>query len=102
MYKFTLLTKFTNGRNMQNMAQMMSIKETRDKLADVINQVAVSGDTIVVTKFGRPKAMIVPVTTTQTTKSVLEETSGIWKSRKDIKSSAQWTVSLRAKMSARE
>ena len=84
------------------MTQILSIKDTRDKLADVINQVAIAGDTFVITKFGQPKAMIVPIAKVKAQRSILEETFGAWKERKDIEDSAKWVASLRAKMSTRE
>ena len=84
------------------MTQTLSIKDTRNKLADVINQVAIGGDVFVVTKFGKPKAMIVPIMKAKEQKSVLEETFGAWKERKDIKDTAKWVASLRAKMSTRQ
>ena len=84
------------------MTQTLSIKDTRDKLADVVNQVAVAGDVFVITKFGQPKAMIVPISQVKAQKSVLEETFGAWKDRGDIKDSAKWVAKLRAKMSNRE
>lgn len=84
------------------MTQALSIKDTRNKLADIVNQVAIAGDMFVITKFGKPKAMIVPITKIKAQESVLEETFGAWKGRKDIKDSAKWVASLRAKMSIRE
>ncbi|MBI4096117.1 MAG: hypothetical protein HY425_00180 [Candidatus Levybacteria bacterium] len=84
------------------MTQLISIKYTRDKLAEVINQVAIAGDEFIVTKFGEPKAMIVPIIKAKTQKSVFEETFGAWKGRKDIKNTAKWVAALRKKMSTRQ
>ena len=84
------------------MTQTLSIKETRDKLADVVNQVSIAGDTFIITKFGKPKAMIIPIAKVKAQRSILEETFGAWKERGDIKDSAKWVASLRAKMSTRE
>lgn len=84
------------------MTQILSIKDVRNKLADVINQVAIGGDTFVITKFGEPKAMIVPISEIKTKKSVLEETFGAWKDRRDIRDTAKWAETLRAKMSVRQ
>lgn len=83
------------------MTQTISIKDTRNKLADVINQVAVAGDSFVITKFGQPKAMIVPISKDKTQRSVLEETFGAWKGRRDIKDSGKWVRNLRTKISLR-
>lgn len=83
------------------MTQVLSIKDTRDKLADVINRVAIAGDMFVITKFGQPKAMIVPISKT-TDKSGIEESFGVWSKRGDIKNSNNWVAKLRAKMSIRD
>lgn len=84
------------------MTQILSIKDTRDKLADIINQVAVSGDMFIITKFGKAKAMIVPVSRDNITDTPgIEESFGSWGKRKDIKNSSRWVANLRAKMSIR-
>lgn len=84
------------------MTQLISIKDTRNRLAEVIDQVAIAGDEFIVTKFGKPKAMIVPIIKAKVQKSVLEETFGVWKDRKDIKDTAKWVAALRRKMSLRQ
>lgn len=85
------------------MTQTLSIKDTRDKLADVVNQVAIAGDSFVITKFGQPKAMIIPVSKAQLKeKSGIEDSFGSWKRRTDIKNSNKWAASLRVKMSSRD
>lgn len=84
------------------MTQQISIKDTRDKLADIINQVAFGNDVFIITKFGKPKAMIVPVDTTEQRKNTLDEVFGLWKDRKDIKNTAEWVRKLRTRMSLRK
>jgi len=84
------------------MTQTLSIKDTRNRLAEIINQVAISGDEFVITKFGQPKAMIVPVSSTKLGSGSFDEAFGIWKDRKDIKSSAKWVRELRDKISLRQ
>ena len=84
------------------MAQVLSIKDTRERLADVINRVAISGDVFVITKFGKAKAMIVPVSQANIADTTgIEESFGGWAGRKDIKNSSRWVAELRTKMSAR-
>lgn len=84
------------------MTQVVSIKDTRNKLADIIARVAISGDVFVITKFGQAKAMIVPVSQTDIPdNSGIEESFGGWRNRKDIKNSSKWVADLRAKMSTR-
>lgn len=84
------------------MTQLISIKDTRNKLAELINQVAIAGDEFIITKFGEPKAMIIPIAKVKMQKSVLEETFGAWKGRKDIKNTAKWVAALRRKISLRQ
>lgn len=84
------------------MTQVLSIKDTRNRLADVINRVAISGDVFVITKFGKAKAMIVPVSQANIADtSGIEESFGAWRQRSDIKNSSSWVAQLRAKMSTR-
>lgn len=84
------------------MTQVLSIKDTRDRLADVVNKVAISGDVFVITKFGKAKAMIVPVSESNMADSKgIEESFGAWASRKDIKDTSKWVTELRAKMTTR-
>ena len=84
------------------MTQTMSIKETRNRLADVINQVAVAGDVFVITKFGRPKAMIVPISQEKSGAGNFDEVFGAWKYRRDIKDTGKWVRNLRTKISLRQ
>lgn len=83
------------------MTQTLSIKDTRNNLADIISRVEIAGDEIIITKFGKPRARIVPIIKTQPIKSAIRETAGAWSHRKDIKNTAKWVRDLRAKMSIR-
>jgi len=83
------------------MTQTLSIKDTRNKLADVVNQVAILGDSFVITKFGQPKAMIVPIPQGKVALGSLEEVFGAWKGRKDIEDTGSWVRNLRTKISKR-
>ena len=84
------------------MAQLISIKDTRDRLADIVNEVAFGDSTFIITKFGEPKAMIVPFSKSKANNSAIEETFGAWAKRDDIKDSGKWVENLRAKMSVRQ
>ena len=85
------------------MTQIVSIKDTRDKLADIINQVEIGEDIFVITKFGKPRAMIVPFSKSKgLNTSGIEESFGSWAARKDIKDSKKWVEKIRKKMSIRE
>lgn len=82
--------------------QTLSIKDIRNNLAEVINKVAIAGDEFVITKFGQPKAMIVPISNKKTLVGKFDETFGAWKDRKDIKDSGKWVRNLRRKLSLRQ
>ena len=40
---------------------MISVKDTRNNLAELLEQVAISKRQFVITKFGKPKARLVPM-----------------------------------------
>jgi prevent-host-death family protein len=79
----------------------VSIKDTRNRLAEIINQVHIGGDQFIITKFGEPKAIIAPIIKTKGEKLVLQETFGAWGKRKDIRSAAKYVNALRTKISLR-
>ena len=84
------------------MTQIISIKDTRDRLADIIDQVAFGNDVFVITKFGKPKAMIVPIAQNKLPISAgIDESFGAWADREDILDGNKWVENLRAKMSTR-
>ena len=81
--------------------QRISIKETRDNLAEIIDQVAIGRKTFIITKFGKPKAKIVgfkedkhPNTKPQQIKA-LKMAFGMWENRPDLKDSAKWVSDQR-------
>lgn len=82
-----------------NSLQTVSIRETREQLSELVNQVAIARKQFVITKFGKPKAMIVPVQSSRINreqyKKVIMATAGAWKHRTDIKDSAKWSANLR-------
>lgn len=66
----------------------ISTKELRNQLASVVDRVALRGESFVVTKFGMPRAVLMPVGPTQTASDaeaalILKESFGSWKHRKD-------------------
>lgn len=81
------------------MMQTIPIKETRANLADLINQVAVGGTSFIITKFGKPKAMLVPVLTDKRRQTGLSASFGIWKDREDMKDPDKWVRKIRAQFS---
>lgn len=83
------------------MMQTIPVKETRDRLADLINQVEVAGRTFVITKFGKPRAMLVPIAIDKKKPvDVWSKSFGMWKDRKDIKNADEWVRSLRSSLSS--
>jgi prevent-host-death family protein len=84
------------------MTQTLSIKDTRNNLADIISRVEMTGDEIVITKFGRPRAMLVPITKVKPASGSFDEVFGAWKGRKDIKDTGVWVRNLRTKLSLRQ
>jgi len=87
-----------------NGLQSYSIKETREQLSSLIDQVAIAKKSFMITKFGKLQAMIVPVKKTIRQKrdfSGLDAAFGMWKDRKDMKDSAKWVAKLRHRMSSR-
>ena len=88
---------------MQN-TQTVTIKELRDNLAQLIEEVAIAGKQIEITKFGKKKAILSPVPVKTKKKKMnlgLEAAFGMWKDRKDIKDSAKWVSNLRKRESTR-
>lgn len=87
--------------------QTVSIKDLRNNLAQIIEEVAIAKKHIEVTKFGKSKVVIVPVEEVKKTKVTkkIDWTNlaafGIWKERPDIKNSADWVRKLRMRESLR-
>ena len=91
---------------MQNL-QLISTKELRDNLAEVLEKVAIGQQTFLVSKFGREKALITPI------KNIAKEKKkekrnlrslsfyGTWEGREDMKSPAIWVSELRKGQSFR-
>lgn len=81
----------------------ITIKQTREQLAQIIEEVAIAKRSYLITKFNKPKAMLIPVETERVAKrgSGLSASFGVWSSKKEIKNSAEWTKNLRKKMSSR-
>ena len=89
---------------MQNL-QLISTKELRDNLSEVLERVAIGRQNFLVSKFGKKKALIVPVVADLSSKKIdFKQLSafGVWKKRADIKNSNAWTTKLRAKQSQRK
>lgn len=96
-----MLTKFTFRVRVDwmNGLQTISIKDAREQFSDLVNQVAIAKKQFVITKFGKPRAKVVPIDEKKTKKrfSGLEASFGAWKDRTDIKDSAKWVAKQRKK-----
>lgn len=84
------------------MTQTLSIKDARNNLSEIVSRVEMRGDEIVITKFGKPRAMLVPISDKKTLMGKFDETFGAWKGRLDIKDSGKWVRNLRKKISLRQ
>ena len=88
-------------------AQPISTKELRDNLSEILEKVAVGGQSFIVYKFGRKKAIInPPKSKTKKIKKKNVDFSklpafGMWKDREDMKDSAAWVRMIREKNSKR-
>lgn len=90
-----------------NGLQTVSIRETRNQLSELVNLVAIANKKFVITKFGKPKAMILPISEQENLRlqraraKTLEKTFGMWADRTDIKDSAEWVAEKRKNWSER-
>ena len=88
--------------NLMNPYQTRSIKEMREQLSQLVEEVAIAKKRYLITKFGKPKAMMIPLDSlTRVRKKKNLAGFGMWKNRKDIKDSAKWVRKQRQKMSSR-
>lgn len=87
--------------------QTISTKELRDNLSEVLEKVAIGGQSYIVYKFGKKKAKLTPVKqlTMKTKKKKVDFSKlpafGMWKDRKDMKDPAAWVRKIREMESKR-
>lgn len=88
-----------------NGIQTFSIRETRAQLSDIVNQVAFGHKTFVITKFGKPKAIISAVDTRRAGASKATRVRlpgfGIWTDRADMKDAERWVEKQRKQWALR-
>lgn len=74
-----------------NNTQRISIRDAREQLSYYIDQVAIAEKQFIITKFGKPKALLTPIdlSVPKDKADGLKKSFGAWKKRKDIQSSAQ-------------
>lgn len=85
--------------------QVISTKNLRDNLAEILEQVSIGRQNFIVAKFGRKKALISPITDDFFNDKKVNFSKlaafGVWKNRQDLKNSAKWVSNLRKKQSFR-
>lgn len=83
----------------------VSIRDARDNFSELIEKAALTDQSFLITKFGKPKALITSADIINQKKKtklkVLKKTAGLWANRKDIKDSAAWVAQKRKEQSTR-
>ncbi len=76
---------------------MISVKDTRNNLAELLEQVAVGNKQFVITKFGKPKAQLSPLKKEVKVKRARGNLPGfgMWADRKEVTDSGEWVVKMR-------
>lgn len=77
----------------------VSIKSLRVNLSQIIEETAIAKKRFTITKFGKPKAAIVPLEEIKFRRPKIKlrklPAFGMWKGRKGMKSSGEWVRKLR-------
>lgn len=87
--------------------QRISTKELRDNLSEILEKVAIGGDSFIIFKFGREKAYLTPVSRSKKEKETKNAKlrdlpgRGMWADRKDIEDSVEWVLKTRKRWSKR-
>lgn len=85
------------------MSQILSIKQVRDKLADLVASVELTGEEVVITKFGRARAIIAPLSSSRSLNlGKFDEVFGAWRDRVDIRESGKWVKDVKTIVSLRK
>lgn len=84
----------------------ISVKETRDKLSELLERVAIGKESFVITKFNKPKAVIMPVAEVamaeQNVRRAVTALAGVWEKSRDVKDGASWVANRRRRESSRD
>ena len=81
----------------------VTVQQARDNFAQLIERAALANDSFLVTKFGKPKAVIIAADQVKrrgekllvARKKALAGVLGMWANRKDMADSAKWVTDLR-------
>jgi prevent-host-death family protein len=78
------------------------IAQTRKRLSSLVDETAATGEAVVITKFGTPKAMLVPVSERVQLQhddaaraAKIESLAGMWKDRPDAQDTVAFAERLR-------
>ena len=86
--------------------QIISTKELRYNLSEILEQVAIGGKEFIVKKFGKEKVKISPIKKEQKVLNKKKSIGklpgfGMWKDREDMKDPSEWVRNLRVRESFR-
>jgi antitoxin (DNA-binding transcriptional repressor) of toxin-antitoxin stability system len=86
--------------------QTITVADLRDQLSQIIDQTTFTHQRFLVTKFNKPRALIIPIPNHQKTTHKQPDFKtlpgfGLWKNRSDIKNSVSWSQSVRHQQSLR-
>ena len=103
---FDNFVNFVHNKDIMNYTSI-SVKDTRENLADIIDRAFIGGERFLVTKFNKPKVIISSfkdsaiANNKKEINQVLSQYQGIWKDRKDITDTKKWVRNLRLKNETR-
>jgi prevent-host-death family protein len=81
-------------------AQPISVKDFRDNLSTIIEEVAIGKKNYTITKFGKEKVAVIPVDQVRKVKYIKfiakSPVFGMWKDRKDIENGISYVKKMRS------
>jgi len=104
---FDNFVHFVHNNRIMNYTSI-SVKDTRNNLADIIDRAFLGGERFLVTKFNKPKVVITSfkdsqfINNKEKINNILAKYEGIWKDREDIPDTKKWTENLRLNNETRE
>lgn len=87
----------------------MTVQQARDNFSEIIERVALAQESFLVTKFGKPKVVIIAADKfrklgqvgVNKRRQAIEAIVGMWVNRKDMADSAKWVTDLRRREAMR-
>ena len=88
---------------------IITVQQARDNFSELIERVALARESFLVTKFGKPKVVIMAADElkrlgqiqTKKKKQAIKAIAGMWADRKDMADSAKWVADLRRREAVR-